>query len=426
MRPGCALRLLCASLSMAFPCAPAQAGDMTPPVDLPPAAAVASVLDASPMVRAAQAELRAAEAEHRVLRAGAHEYGLGLSGQRRSVSGGPDYAEWNLSLERGLRLPGKADLDDRIGRQGVLVATERIGDARHETARQLLTLWYAARQARAETALWTRQAELLQADMAVVQSRVELGDAAHLDLLQAEAALAQASSQSVAAQGREQAVLAELHARFPGLPEPEANDAGPAPLEGDEAHWLALTLAHNHELLAAQHALDQAQLAARRAEAERTPDPSLGMHLASEQGGNDKIIGLSVNIALPGAARRSRAQAMAAQAEALAEGVAATRRRLTAAAAANWQRAASGVASWQRLDAAAQAVARHADLARRAHELGERGLSETLLAQRSALEAELAAAQARLSANEAIARLMLDAHGLWPLGDQDRSGHPGE
>jgi len=42
-----------------------------------------------------------------------------------------------------------------------------------------------------------------------------------------------------------------------------------------------------------------------------------------------------------------------------------------------------------------------------------------LLAQRAALEAQLAAGQARLSANEALARLLLDAHQLWPLGEQD-------
>jgi outer membrane protein TolC len=100
---------------------------------------------------------------------------------------------------------------------------------------------------------------------------------------------------------------------------------------------------------------------------------------------------------------------------------AAARRRLTATSEANWQRASAGVDSWRRLDEAAQAVARHADLAQKANELGELGLSEVLLARRSALEAELAAGQARLAANEAIARLMLDAHQLWSLEDDD--GH---
>ena len=397
----------------------AAAQGMAPPADLPPAASVEQALSAHPMVRAARAGMRGARAEHDVLKAGEHEYGVSLSTQRRNVSGGPDYTEWGLGVERGLRLPGKARLDDRIGAQGVLAAEERVGDARHESARQLLGLWYATRQAGLEAALWRGQADLYREQQRIVAARVKRGDAARLDQLQADAALAQALSQAAAASAREQAALAELKARFPELPPPDDSAARPAAPEGDQAAWLAHTLEHNHELLMAQRALEQARLRTRRAEANRLPDPTLGLHLASEQGGDDRIIGVSLSMPLPGEGRRSQARVHLAQAEALAEMEAATRRRLAAEAAANWQRAAAGVESWQRLDEAAQAMARHADLARRAMELGELGLSETLLAQRSALESQLAAGQARLAANEAIARLMLDAHRLWPLGDGD-------
>ncbi|MEW6678577.1 MAG: TolC family protein [Pseudomonadota bacterium] len=392
------------------------AAGMIPPADLPPLAAVEQALSTQPLVRAAQAEVRGAQAEHNLLKAGEHEFGLSLSTQRRSVSGGADYTEWGLGIERGLRLPGKAALDDRIGAQSVLAAEERIGDARHEIARQLLGLWYAAKQAGGEADLWRRQADVLKEQLRIVQTRMKRGDAARLDVLQAEAAQAQAQSQAVAAEAREQTALAELRARFPELPPPDDQVAAPTIPEGDEALWLSRTLEHNHELMAAQRALEKARLQTRRAEANRLPDPILGLHMASEQGGNDKIIGVSVSIPLPGQARRSQARVQLAQAEALAEMEAATRRRLAAESAANWQRVAAGVASWQRLDEAAQAVTSHAALSRRAHELGELGLSETLLAQRTALEAQLAAGQARLAANEAIARLLLDAHQLWPLG----------
>ncbi len=108
-----------------------------------------------------------------------------------------------------------------------------------------------------------------------------------------------------------------------------------------------------------------------------------------------------------------------ARSDALAGMEAATRRRMAAEAGANWQRAVSGTEAWRQLEEAAQATGRHADLARRAHALGELGLSETLLARKAALEARLAAGQARLAANEAIARLLLDAHRLWPLADGD-------
>jgi outer membrane protein TolC len=394
----------------------AAAGEPPIPADLPPAEAVELALDAHPQVRAAQARLRAAQAEHERLKAGAYEYELGLASQRRDSRGGPDYTEWSAYLSRGLRLPGKADLDRRIGQQGVLEAEERVGDARHEAARQLLDLWYAARQTALEAGLWRQQATLLTDQKRIVETRLKRGDAARLDLLQAEAALAQALSQSAAAGAREQAARAELAARFPELPVPDDNAAQPVAPEGDPALWVARTLDHNHELLAAQRALEQARLLARRAAAERRPDPTLGLHLASEQGGDERIVGVSLSLPLPGGARQAEAQAGLARAQALAELEADTRRRLTAEAAVNWQRSAAGVDSWRRLEEATQAVGRHADLARRAHELGEVGLSEALLARRAALEAQLAAGQARLAANAAGARLLLDAHRLWPPG----------
>lgn len=391
----------------------------TPPADLPPSAVAEGILSTQPMVKAAEANLRGAEAEQSKLKAGGYEYGVKVMGQRRNVAGGPNYSEWNATLERGLRLPGKAGLDARIGEQGVLEATERVADARHEAGRQLLTLWYATRQATLEAGLWRKQVDLLSQQKRIVEVRVKRGDAAQLEQLQAEAALSQAMSMRAVAEAKERAALAELQARFPGLPAPDDSQASPPRPDGDEKVWLDRMLAHNHELLAVQRASERARLEAQRAEADRVPDPTVGLYVANEQGGNDKIIGLSVAMPLPGEARRSQARVQLAKAEAMSEMEAATRRRLTAESAANWQRAAAGVDSWQQLDQAAQAVVRHADLALRANELGELSLSDALLARRAALDASLAAGQARLSANEAVARLMLDAHQLWFMGGDD-------
>ena len=181
--------------------------------------------------------------------------------------------------------------------------------------------------------------------------------------------------------------------------------------------WLSRAMEHNHEILALQQELDRARLQARRAESNRMPDPTLGVHLANEQGGNDKIIGVSLSIRWPGNGREAQVRMHQAQADALAERIEGVRRRLSAEILANWQRAIAGVESWQRMEEAAQAASRRAALTRRAHELGEMGLSDTLLAQRDAIETRLAADLARLNANEAIARLMLDAHMLWPLDE---------
>jgi cobalt-zinc-cadmium efflux system outer membrane protein len=389
-----------------------------PPADLPPVQAVQAALDNHPTVRAARADLAASQADHLRLRAGGYEYGLRLMSQRRNVSGGPDYTEWQAGVERGFRLPGKSRLDDRIGAAAVGEAEERVGDARHETARKILGLWYRALQAEAAHALWREEVGLLEAQRTIVEKRVKQGDAARLDGLQADAALAQARSQAGLAQARLQTALAELKARFPELPAPADEGAEPAMPAGGMADWIGHTLEHNHELLAIRRAVERARLLTRRAEADRLPDPTLGLHLAHEQG-NERLVGISVAISLPGEGRRAQARVYRNQAESLAEQEDGVRRRLSAEASANWQRAASGVESYGRLRDAAQAVSRHADLARRAYELGELGLAETLIARRNALDAAMAASQARLGGNEAVARLLLDAHRLWSPGSDE-------
>ncbi|MFZ5483401.1 MAG: TolC family protein [Pseudomonadota bacterium] len=387
----------------------------TPPADLPPADAVARALAAQPSVRAAQAEVRVAEAAHVRLRAGEHEYAVNLSAQRRQVDAGRDVNEWSLGVERPWRLPGKADLDDRIGATGVDAARERAADARHEAARQLLEHWYDVRRADLTTVLWQRQVEGLRTARRAVETRAKRGDAAHLEVLQAEAALAEAEAASTASEAHAQAARRRLAARFPELPEPAPAEATPSAPEDPVAVWLGRVVDAHHELRAAARELDHARLMAERAESERRPDPSLGLFLASEQGGDERVLGLTVSLPLPGPARAAQARGQAAVAEARAEMLAATQRRVAAELEAVWHEAASGVARWQRQADAAHAVVRQAELATRAHALGEYGLTETLLARRAALDATLAAEHARLDANQALARLWLDGHRLWPL-----------
>lgn len=401
---------------------PVAAGDPAAPGDLPPVDAVSQALDALPSVQAAQAEQRYARAEYKRMKAGAYEFNLSLAGQRRNVRGEANYKEWNVGLERGFRLPGKAGLDARAGEQGVLAATEKVADARHEGARQLLTIWYAARQARMEAGLWRKQVDLLTEQLRITEVRFKRGDSARLETFQAGAALSQAQAMAQAAESRERIALTELETRFPGIPMPDEVQAEPVMPPGDQAAWLANTLEHNHELMAARHELDKAKLLTRRAEADRLPDPTVGVYVANEQGGRDKIMGVSLTVALPGSARQSQARMQQAMADAMAERERAIRLRLTTESATNWQRARAGTEGWARQKDAAQAIGQHADLAKRAYELGELGLSDTLLARRAALDADMSAGQARLAGNEAVARLLLDAHRLWPL-DRDEADH---
>jgi outer membrane protein TolC len=413
--PGLSVSRTLAGILVLGAAALAQAGEIAGPADLPPRAAVLATLAKLPAVAKAEARLDAARAEHARLRAGPHEYTVTLQGQRRDISGRAGQNEWQASIERGLRLPGKAELDDRIGAQGAQEYAEMVGDARHEAARQLLAQWYAARRARVEADTLRAQLDFMETEAGVVARRVKAGDAARMDTLQADAALSQARARWRQADARAQAAEAELRLRYPELPAPGVANAEPTLPPGGEAEWLARTQEHNHEILALQRALEGARLRAQRADRDRLPDPTLGLHLASEADGDERVLGVSLAMPLPGSARRAEIALRGAEAQAIAADEVGARRRIEIEARANWRNAEAGVRDWRELRLAAEAMARHAGLARRAHELGELGLTESLLAQRGATDALLTAEQARLNANEAIARLLLDAHALWPM-----------
>ncbi|MCQ3934820.1 MAG: hypothetical protein DPW23_08025, partial [Gammaproteobacteria bacterium] len=163
------------------------AAEFTPPADLPPIEVVSAVLDDHPVVREAEARLRVAAAERDALDAGPHELELRVTGQRRDIAGVADRSdEWSAGIERGFRLFGKAGLDADIGARGMDEAREKVGDARHETARQLLGLWYGALRALTETRLRAAQADLLDEVRSTVATRNRRGDAARLELLEAD------------------------------------------------------------------------------------------------------------------------------------------------------------------------------------------------------------------------------------------------
>ena len=83
----------------------------------------------------------------------------------------------------------------------------------------------------------------------------------------------------------------------------------------------------------------------------------------------------------------------------------------------------SARAGWHSQQSAAEALAGSADLMERAWQLGEGSLADTLAARRLAHEARLAAQLARLEASEARYRLLLDAHQLWALDEDEHPGH---
>lgn len=78
----------------------------------------------------------------------------------------------------------------------------------------------------------------------------------------------------------------------------------------------------------------------------------------------------------------------------------------------------AALSGWAAADQALKASELAATRIRRAYALGERDLSDRLLAERQAFDARRSELSARAAAHQAVLRLALDAHELW-LADED-------
>jgi outer membrane protein TolC len=401
------------------------AAEATP--NLPPAEIVARVLRDNPSVHAAAGQVRVEEAQRNRLEAGQYEWNIRLGGQQRhsSPATGPDerFNEWNAAIERPLRLPGKASLDGELGAAGVALAETAHGDALHETSRNLLKSWFVWLKENAAAAQWTEQLALLEKQSKAIQRRQQLGDAARLESIQAEAAQAQAEAQLAQARVRQQTAGEDLRRRYPGLPlaVPGAI-AEPTLIEGNEAEWINAVLEHSHELDLARGETQRAQIVAGRASRDRLPDPTFGLHVSRERAGEDKIFGAYISIPLPGGARRASSDAALAQADVAGRREAAARQKIAAESAMLYHSAKAAFSTWQASRSAAEHLSRAADMTARAYQLGEGSLNDLLAARRLANEAQLAARLIQLEALELRYRLLLDAHRLWVMDEEKHAG----
>lgn len=414
--PGRVLRGLAAALLLA---GAAQAQSY-----LPAETAVRLAIEQSPAVQAADASRRAAQARADGLRSGPHETVVRASGQRRWThdGSGQRFTEGQIALERPLRLWGKAAVDaelaEAIRTTGIVAAQ----DARHETARQLLALWFSVLRA-----AQTLQAAQGNADAAaelarITERRLRAGDAARLETELAAAEQARMQAALAAAEAARTSARAELCARFPdlcpavGMAGDSANLPPPLPA-GSETQLRSRYIEHSHEYLLAQSEENLALHRARRTDLERRPDPTIGVFASSERGGAERIAGVSLSLPLGSAYRQSQAAATLAEADAALSLRLAVARRLGAEFDVLWNQL-----SGRRAAATAQARAVElqrsaADRAMRAYRAGESGLPELLAARRVLADAVLAERMARMDMLESDSRLRLDLHELWDFDD---------
>ncbi|HEX8963834.1 MAG TPA: hypothetical protein VF801_12595, partial [Rhodocyclaceae bacterium] len=284
--------------------APCLAGAADYP-DLPPSQLAEKALRAHPAVLAARAGVDAGAASRDQLEAGPYEFNLKLgSAQRREVATDLRLPEKQVGIERALRLPGKAAKDAEIGAAVLDQARSAYGDALHEAGRLLLRAWFDWRRETAAANEWRSQADILRQQSDVAAKRVAAGDAAKIELLLTSAQQAQVEAQLAQAENRAQTAAGVLAQHFPSLPLPaQVGAAVPEPLGQSFESWREKFLQHTHELQVARATARRQQLQAQRSDADRLPDPTVGLMWSSERDGQERVVGVALSIPLPGGAR---------------------------------------------------------------------------------------------------------------------------
>jgi cobalt-zinc-cadmium efflux system outer membrane protein len=98
-------------------------------------------LDQDPSVTTARAGLEVARQEASILSQSPYEWTAKGMTQRRNVTAVGRYNEWNVGIERGMRLPAKGAADRRLGEATLDEARARYGEAVHNSARELMASW---------------------------------------------------------------------------------------------------------------------------------------------------------------------------------------------------------------------------------------------------------------------------------------------
>lgn len=391
--------------------------------DLPPHDQVDTALSNHINVMNAETEVKIEQVNQRKWESGNYEFNLRAGSSRRQiVTTDQKLNEWDVALERPLRLINKVMIDSDIGEEVVAHANLALGDARHEAGRTLLHLWFNWLREKMQVTQWQQQVENLAQQAQSTEKRLKAGDAPRMELSQANAVVAQAKVSLHQANMRAELAGNELARQFPLVILPSRLDISePQPIPENFEYWKQTILNDNHELEMVRSERRLQRMLAQRSRADRLPDPTLGVRYSSEMGGNEKLAGIYLSIPLSFGLRSANAENAEYQAQIAADREKALQRRLDGDIYAAHTQALSSYQIWLQARDAAASIRQNADLISRAYNLGESSLSETLNARRLALESSLSESLTRLDANEARYRLLLDAHQLW-VSD---SGHNG-
>ena len=373
------------------------------------------LLEQDPGVAAARAGLEVARQEAGILDESPFEWTPRVTGGQRTLQNGPAYFEWNAGIERTIRLPGKAAADRNLGKATVEESLARYGEALHEGARELVALWVDWLAAERAGELAEINLRSVKESIAAVEKRARAGDASKLDLGVARAELAEQRRRENDAKTQVSVTWSRLSTRFPGVKKQVMALPAPLPIAENAAFWRERILAQSDELKLVQMGMQKAQAVAGQMRAGKTPDPTFGIYTASEFGGRERVVGVTISIPIPGGARDFRSTRAIADVEVLRQEVELKKRQLETEIASAIVTAQGAYDSLLIANDGAATMQENAGLMQRAYALGEAELQILLLVQRQVIAEKNNALNAHVTALKAYYGLLVDAHLIWDL-----------
>ena len=396
-------------------CSAALALDAINPPGLLPTEIARPLLEQDPGVAAARAGLEVALREADLLDGSPYEWTARSGTQRREIASGAQYGVWSVGLERTIRLPGKALADRHLGGATIDASEAAYGEALHESARHLLALWLDWQATEHTSVLTAEHLLAVEDNLAAVEKRVRAGDAATLDASVAKAEMAEQKRLHNDALTQASAAWARLSTRFPGINRQIVKLPSVVSIDDDVESLRERILAQSDEIKVVESALKLSQFHAARADAERIPDPTVGVSAAWELAGREKVAGISLSIPIPGSARSHNRERALAATQVWLQDLELKKREINAEIAALVASARGAHESVRLAQEGAQSARDNARLMQRAYLLGEAELQTLLLTRRLQTTAESAVLTAQVTALKAYFGLLLDAHLIWDL-----------
>uniref|UniRef100_UPI0025B7EE9E TolC family protein n=1 Tax=Aquabacterium sp. TaxID=1872578 RepID=UPI0025B7EE9E len=404
---------------------------------MPPDEVLQATLSQHPLWLARQARGDAERHRADMARQGGAEwtpsFSLGQRSYHGTSAGEPRTREWSAELARGLRLPAKARADQTLADSQIALSQADTRLAWHELTLGLIQAHGSWLKALRQEAIWRAQADLADRQWQASQRRLQLGDAARIEVTQLAAQKAQAQAQLLAATQQRQALAAQLGSRYPAWPL-QPTDASTAP--GNAAKASSFDLARqamaglpsppqageptrHPALLASERAQALAGALARQADAERVSDPIVGVQIAQDRSGSERLLALTVSWPWGGEHRRLNAAAQQQDAHAAARLADDQRTRLLADLRQAWQDTQDTAARWALAHEAHTQLSQAAASLEKGFRLGEGQLGELIQPQRLANEAALQEAQAEVDTWLAIWRWQLESGQRWVAPEHD-------